>query len=127
MKNSRGWNNCPIIQEDEFMSIFGMTSDEIIRMMTLNPLKDTCRIPTEEFIKSFGMIPDEVSKTTGIPINKMDELLTEVADNMNCSPVAMLKMARSLGGSEGLLLNLAIKYQDSIKKSEATNSAMTTQ
>ena len=114
MKNSRGWNNCPIIQEDEFMSIFGMTSDEIIRMMTLNSLEHTCRIPTEEFVKSFGMIPEKISKKTGIPINKMDELLTEVADNMNCSPVAMLKMVRSLGASEGLLLNLTIKHDDSI-------------
>ena len=72
------------------------------------------------------MIPDEMSKKTGIQINKMEELLTEVADNMNCSPVAMLKMVRNLGASEGLLLNLIVKHDDSIKKSKNTSSPMAT-
>ncbi|MCI5140772.1 MAG: hypothetical protein D3909_03390 [Candidatus Electrothrix sp. ATG1] len=102
--------NCrPFVQDKEFIAVFGMTSDEIMKMMTLNSPLLPCNIPKEEFLKSFGMMPEQLSNKIGVSVGKIERLISEAADDMKCSPACMLKLARMLGASDALLVNLTVK------------------
>ncbi|MGB5686975.1 MAG: hypothetical protein WBM35_14285 [Candidatus Electrothrix sp.] len=109
MKISKRWSHRPLIQEKDFIATFGMTPEEIMKMMTLPLRQPPCAIPTEDFIDSFGMLPDELSRKTGIPMRNIEQLIAEKADEMKCSPCCMLKLAKLLGAADAFLVNLTVK------------------
>jgi plasmid maintenance system antidote protein VapI len=109
MKATERGYHCPVIQDEDFMGAFGMTSDEILETMTLPLPYSSSVIPRDDFVNTFGMLPSEFSRDVGIPMRNIEKSITEMADEMKCSPDCVIKLAKMLGASDAFLLNLTVR------------------
>ncbi|WP_417910005.1 hypothetical protein [Candidatus Electronema sp. PJ] len=73
-------------------------------------------------MKAYQLTVEAIAKKTLIPAGEIEQILSEMAQEMNISPISMLKTVRFLGVIDGLCLNIISRYHLKQPKKEAQNS-----